>query len=165
MHPHREYQMKTTSRLVILILFGVVVSNCTSRTVSESINLSPEVDNCTASRYLPILEDYLPQLGSGTYRSIVSKVLEEMAEDIFSLPPIVSGRCEVSYTAESKSAPAIYDISLPVQITISEGPSQVCLTHDDPTGSRQSRTVENTLNSSTESAAAKGSTSPICFNK
>lgn len=157
--------MRTAVRLAVLTLLGVAVSSCTSRTVSESINFSPQVDNCTTARYLPIIEDYLPQLGSGTYRSIVSEVLEEMAEDIFSLTPIESGACEVRYNAESKSLPAIHDISFPIQITVSEGPSQVCLTHDDPAGSQQSRTVDDILNSSAESGDGRSSASPICFNR
>jgi len=157
--------MKKALRLTVLVTLIIAVSSCTSRTVSESVNLSPEVDNCTSSRYLPIVENYLPQLGSGTYRNIVSGVLEKMSEDIFSLTPIDSGKCEVRYTAESKSVPAIHGISFPVQITVSEDPRRVCLTHDDPTGSRQSRTVEDILNSSTESGDGRSSTSPICFNR
>lgn len=157
--------MKKALHLIVLVALSIAVSSCTSRTVSESINLSPEVDNCTTSRYLPIVEKYLPQLGSGTYRNIVSGVLEEMSKDIFSLPPIDSGKCEVRYIAESKSVPEIHDISFPVQITVSEDPRQVCLTHDDPNGSRQSRTVEDILNSSAESGDGRSSTSPICFNK
>lgn len=157
--------MRTAFRLVVLTLLGVAVSSCTSHTVSESMNFSPQVESCTTARYLPIVEDYLPQLGSGTYRNIVSEVLEEMAEDISSLTPIDLGRCEVRYTAESKSVPAIHDISFPVQITVSEGPRQICLTHDDPAVSQQSRTVEDILNSSAESGGGRSSASPICFNR
>ncbi|MDX8355527.1 hypothetical protein [Cognatiyoonia sp. IB215182] len=165
--------MKRIFRPILSIALCGALSGCDVTRISETAVLSADTPQCTADRYQPVVTRYMSILGPGVKRSIVNDALAGMATDVFLLEPLESGRCEVRYTTEHRSGAPIYDLPFSVRTTVSEEPTRLCLTHDDPIRRNQEERAELSLEESIARAlrASYGDDNtaspvlPICFNR